>query len=135
MVVILDKLVQYLTQQGYFVANLSYSTNSRSSKWLGVSRLPSHGSRYRRLDIITVPFAEKGAALLYFTGDDVFNRSMRLLAAKKHMCLNQHGLFENVFRGPKRIKVTRGACVASATEESIFEKLQVPFKDPLQRRY
>ncbi|RDA96055.1 hypothetical protein CP533_5823 [Ophiocordyceps camponoti-saundersi (nom. inval.)] len=46
---------------------------------------------WRRLDLLLVPEAEMGGALLYFTGDDLFNRSMRLLAARKGMRLNQHG--------------------------------------------
>jgi DNA polymerase/3'-5' exonuclease PolX len=40
----------------------------------------------------------EGATKLYFTGNDHFNRSMRLLASRKGMSLSQHGLFENVAR-------------------------------------
>jgi len=39
-----------------------------------------------------------GVALLYFTGNDIFNRSMRLLTSKKGMRLNQHTLFKDVMR-------------------------------------
>ncbi len=48
---------------------------------------------WRRIDILLVPSAELGASLLYFTGNDLFNRSIRLLARKKGWKLNQHGLF------------------------------------------
>ena len=48
-----------------------------------------------------------GVALLYFTGNDIFNRNMRLLASKKGMRLNQHMLFKDVMRGPGRTKCAR----------------------------
>jgi DNA polymerase/3'-5' exonuclease PolX len=37
----------------------------------------------RRIDILSVPRDEMGAALIYFTGNDVFNRYVRGLAHKK----------------------------------------------------
>ena len=50
-------------------------------------------------------------ALIYFTGNDIFNRSIRLLASKKGYRLNQHGLWEDVMRGPGRVRVTQGKLV------------------------
>jgi DNA polymerase lambda len=36
---------------------------------MGVGRVP--GGKYRRIDILTIPFDNWGAALLYFTGNEV----------------------------------------------------------------
>ncbi len=47
----------------------------------------------RRIDIIVIPWCEWACAVLYFTGSEAFNRSMRLLAQKMGMHLSQHGLF------------------------------------------
>jgi len=77
-----------------------------------------------------VPWKERGAALIYFTGNDIFNRSLRLLASKKGMGLNQRGLFRDCLRGEGRVRLTRGSCVASESEEEIFEILGVPWRPP-----
>jgi len=77
-----------------------------------------------------VPWKERGAALVYFTGNDIFNRSLRLLASKKGMGLNQRGLWKDTMRGPGRVKITRGTLVASESEEEIFSILGVPWRPP-----
>jgi len=78
-------------------------------------------------DILCVPYEYWGGALLYFTGDAIvnsfpvspfsganlhriqFNRSMRLLANRKGMSLNQRGLWEGVTRDPKgKLKTCAG---------------------------
>jgi DNA polymerase IV len=74
-----------------------------------------------------------GAALLYFTGNDIFNRSIRLLARKKGMRLNQHGLFKNVMRGKAMVKMNEGELVESKSEKKIFECLGVPWRPPEHR--
>lgn len=76
-------------------------------KWHGASKLLGV-QQWRRIDLLVVPWDERGAALLYFTGNDIFNRSMRLLASKKGYGLNQRGLFRDVLRGPRREKLTNG---------------------------
>ena len=68
--------------------------------------------------------------MIYFTGNDIFNRSLRLLASKKGMGLNQRGLFKDTLRGRGREKVARGSCVASECERKIFEILGVPWRPP-----
>ncbi|KAG8846382.1 hypothetical protein FRB96_001995 [Tulasnella sp. 330] len=103
------------------------------AKCMGLCRL-NDGSKIRRLDILTIPYEQWGASLLYFTGDDIFNRSMRLLARHKNMSLNQRGLFKGVIRDPKTgVKQYAGTLVASRTEEEIFEILGVPWQLPHER--
>jgi DNA polymerase IV len=74
-----------------------------------------------------------GAALIYFTGNDIFNRSIRLLASKKGMRLNQRGLYRDVMRGPSRVKVTEGQLVEGRDEKKIFEILGVRWREPHER--
>jgi len=74
-----------------------------------------------------------GAALLYFTGNDIFNRNMRLLASKKGMRLNQHMLFKDVMRGPGRTKLNEGTVVGGQDEKRIFDILGVPWHPPEHR--
>jgi DNA polymerase IV len=92
--VVMDTLIPQLKQQGFIVAELAsghWTDKETPSKWMGASVLPGQ-SIWRRLDLLFVPWEELGAALIYWTGNDFFNRSLRLLASRKKMRLNQHGL-------------------------------------------
>ena len=121
-------LVDTLRESGFLTHTLATSHSDDGSKWHGVSRLPN--GVHRRLDLLFVPWKERGAALIYFTGNDIFNRSLRLLASKKGMGLNQRGLFKDTLRGPNRVKLTRGKLIASESEEEIFRILGVPWRAP-----
>jgi DNA polymerase IV len=121
-------LVDSLYQCKFLTHTLATSHSDDGSKWHGVSKLPD--GLHRRLDLLFVPWNERGAALIYFTGNDVFNRSLRLLASKKGMGLNQRGLFKDTLRGPGRVKLARGTCIASESEEEIFRILGVPWRPP-----
>ncbi|KAJ3501191.1 hypothetical protein NLJ89_g9450 [Agrocybe chaxingu] len=102
----------------------------------GLCRLPHvDGSTHRRIDFLSVPWTSRGAALLYYTGDDIFNRAMRYKANVLGYSLNQKGLFGNVVRDPRdrRVKLNGGVLIASETEEEIFQILGVPWQEPHER--
>ena len=129
-----DTVIPLLTKQGFLVAELATGhSRVEASKWHGASVLPG-SSVWRRLDLLFVPWEEQGAALIYFTGNDIFNRSIRYLAGKKGMRLNQHGLFKNVLRGPQGTKLTEGELVEGNSERKIFELLGVTYRPPEHRR-
>ncbi len=129
----LAELVNRLTQDGFLVAALAEPRDlSEGAKWHGACVLPGNPI-WRRIDLLVVPEAQFGAALIYFTGDDIFNRSMRLLSDWKGMRLNQRGLYKDVMRGPGRVKLTLGTLVEGADEKKIFEILNVPWRPPEQR--
>ncbi|EUC28966.1 hypothetical protein COCCADRAFT_8760 [Bipolaris zeicola 26-R-13] len=131
---VFEVLIPHLQKTGFLKASLTSSrySDSSSSKWHGASCLPS-STVWRRIDFLVVPEQEMGAALLYFTGDDVFNRSMRLLARKKGMKLNQRGLYTDVLRGRKGEKLNDGVLIEGRSERRIFEILGVPWKEPGER--
>lgn len=137
---LLQDLVRSLEHEGVLVATLA----GGGSKWHGCCVLPDHEYTaaslpqrerpvWRRLDLLLVPEAEYGAALIYFTGNDIFNRSMRLLASKKGMRLNQRGLYKGVMRGRNRVEVTEGELVEGGDERRIFEILGVKWREPGER--
>ena len=144
---VLDTLIPKLFAQGFLQVTLATTTSSSKTgrKWHGASKLPTHdtpliGGRrkpmeapWRRIDLLLVPPESRGAALIYFTGNDIFNRSLRLLASKKGMRLNQHGLFKDAMRGPGRARVTEGTLVEGRDEKRIFEVLDVPWREPDER--
>ncbi|KAK2777289.1 hypothetical protein FQN53_002293 [Emmonsiellopsis sp. PD_33] len=128
----MDTVVPQLFAQGFLLASLAISSRSDGSKWHGASALPGNPV-WRRIDLLFVPGDEIGAALIYFTGNDVFNRSLRLLASKKGMCLNQRGLFADILRRENRVKLNSGHLLESRDEKRIFEILGVPWRPPHHR--
>lgn len=145
----LDKLVDGLESQGFLTAALASSVSSSShhsktgaSKWHGCCVLPripgynddaSYRPVWRRIDLLLVPETEYGAALIYFTGNDIFNRSIRLLASRKGMRLNQRGLYKDAIRGSRRQKVAEGELLEGRSEKRIFKILGVQWREPSQR--
>lgn len=101
----------------------------------GLCKRPEPDAKRRRIDILCVPWMNKGAALLYYTGDDIFNRAMRMKANVLGYSLNQRGLYAGVVRDPRnrRVKISAGNIVASETEEEIFKILGVPWQEPHER--
>ncbi|OJD26300.1 hypothetical protein ACJ73_02317 [Blastomyces percursus] len=127
-------VIPALFQENFLQAGLAVGRRGESSKWHGACALPgSKNPVWRRIDFLYVPGDEIGAALIYFTGNDVFNRSLRLLASKKGMCLNQRGLFTGVVRRENRIKLNSGRLLESREEKKIFEILGVPWRPPNHR--
>lgn len=129
---VLDTIIPHLFSTAYLRAALAVTSASDGSKWHGAACLPQ-STIWRRIDFLLVPWDEMGAALIYFTGNDIFNRSIRLLASKKGMRLNQRGLWRDVLRGRNRERVTQGSLVEGRSEERIFEVLGVPWRRPEHR--
>ena len=148
-------LLPALKARGYVQHTLCSCSLTHGAKWHGAATLPdaylpppSHphnattsttttssttSSIWRRIDFLLVPHSELGASLLYFTGSALFNRSLRLLARKRGMRLNQHGLFGNVLRGPGAGKVSRGSLLEGECERGIFERLGVKWRGVRER--
>jgi len=131
--VVLNQLVPALFAKDFLKAALARTNRETGTKWHGACALPG-SSVWRRIDLLLVPWDELGAALIYFTGNDVFNRSIRLLASMKGMRLNQRGLYRNVMRGKGRQRITEGELVEGKSERRIFEILGVPWRPPAHRR-
>ncbi|KAG5361506.1 DNA polymerase lambda [Yarrowia sp. C11] len=124
----LKELVHKLTDEGFLTCALT----GAATKWYGCSKLKDI-PQWRRIDFLLVPWAEKGAAFIYFTGNVLFNRSIRLLANKKGYSLNQHGLYGGVLRAAKGSKLNDGYLVEGESEHRIFEILGVPYWEPWER--
>lgn len=139
---LLGRLVAHLERQGFLTDHLvSSEENGAHKKYLGVCRLPPapvEGAtsapvrRARRLDIIVVPYSEHACALVYFTGSEHFCRSLRHLAKRLGMSLNEHALYEGVIRRGA-VKVNPGRPVDTPDEASVFQRLGVPWRPPNER--
>ena len=128
-----SELIGKLEALGFLTDHLTTQHDQNQSKYLGVCQLPGGSHLHRRIDLIVVPFNEKATALLYFTGSAHFNRSMRLHASKKGMSLSEHCLKKNVMRSSQRHKFNEGVVISTASEESVFEALDLPFLTPEER--
>ncbi|KAJ7800816.1 DNA polymerase lambda [Mycena olivaceomarginata] len=134
---ILHHLLKALHEAKIITEDLALPENPFDDEaiYRGLCHLPQFGSRRRRIDFLTVPWKSRGAALLYYTGDDIFNRAMRYKANRLGYSLNQKGLHAGVVRDPRNrlVKFNTGNIVASETEEEIFHMLGVPFQQPHER--
>eukprot|EP01130_Rhizamoeba_saxonica_P008350 TRINITY_DN3375_c0_g1_i2.p1 TRINITY_DN3375_c0_g1~~TRINITY_DN3375_c0_g1_i2.p1 ORF type:complete len:506 (+),score=95.28 TRINITY_DN3375_c0_g1_i2:53-1570(+) len=74
---ILPQILRELHRISFLTHDLT-SINEDTDKYMGVCKLPKEGSIHRRIDIKAITKSEWACALLYFTGSDHFNRSMRL---------------------------------------------------------
>ena len=75
------------------------------------------------VDLRIVPAESWGSALLYFTGDKMFNIYLRRVAIKLGFKLSEYGLFDR----------KTGARIAGETEREIFDKLGVKYVSPPKR--
>lgn len=130
--IVLKTLIPQLFDRGYLKVGLATTDKENGSKWHGAAALPGE-QVWRRIDFLLVPWQEIGAALIYFTGNDIFNRSIRLLASKQGMCLNQRGLWKDVIRDKNRKRITQGSLIEGQDERKIFELLGVPWRPPQHR--
>ncbi len=132
----LPKLIRSLHQIGFLTHDLTrVKKNMRS--YMGVCRLSkSHvddpttivSGTFRRIDIKFYPRNQFAFALLYFTGSDFFNRSMRLYAKKSlGLSLSDTHLVEDT--GFKK----NGREVPCDSEREIFAALGLVYRDPTQR--
>lgn len=76
-----------------------------------------------RVDFKRVTIEEFPFALLHFTGSKATNIDMRRRANSMHMKLNEYGLFNE----------DTGEMIPCSSERDIFERLQLPYKEPWDR--
>ena len=129
---VLPKLLEILKSSGFLTDDLTLSENGEQRKYLGVCKLPGENTKHRRLDIIVVPYNEWACSLLYFTGSDYFNRSMRLLAKKNGMSLSEHSLNTGVVRRGSE-KIFEGTLLPVFNEKDVFDYLGLEYREPHER--
>jgi len=107
--------------------------NSRRRRgYYGVCKLPHPGATHRRIDIITFPRSQYAFAMLQWTGNDHFNRSMRKLAQDLGYKLTDTGLTKCT-RDRGNNMSSEGACLPCVEEKDVFDILGLPYLEPHQR--
>lgn len=122
-----NDLIRKLRATKFLAYVLKWPEEGISSKLLGCSQLPG-ASEWRRIDIMIAPPLEVGASFLYFTGSALFNQMMRMYAKKRGYKLSEHGLYQVKDNGKEE-------WVAGETEKSVFDVLQLPYREPWERDF
>jgi len=84
----------------------------------GATRSTVHLKSGLQVDLRVVPQASYGAALYYFTGSKSHNLTVRAMAARQGMKINEYG----VYRGQVKL--------AGRTEEEVFRAVGLPYIAP-----
>ena len=117
----LARVVMALTEDQIITDTLSQGT----TKFMGVCRLSSHLPA-RRLDIRLIPHHQFYCGVLYFTGSDVFNKTMRAWALDRGFTLNEYCLRPVEGTSPQEP-------LPVLSELDIFHYLDFPYKQPKDR--
>ena len=114
----LEKLISRLEKDDFLKERLGSTrvSDKGSEMYMGVCKLQNQKFKiHRRIDIKVYPKDQFGFALLYFTGSDYFNRSMRLFAEKKGFTLSDHGLAP-VTKSASKQRIGKGLSIPCMTE-------------------
>ena len=95
---LIARIVPPLRESGLLTYNLTKEDSG--DKYMGLCCL-GPGQRQRRIDLKSFPQAEFGCALLYFTGSDYWNRSLRTFARRRGYSLSEHALVRRFSRDTK----------------------------------
>lgn len=123
----LPTLVKMMQRGGYIVDVLA----DGPCKFMGYCRLPGDTQIVRRLDMRWFPYDSFFPALLYFTGSDMFNVSMRVEALKKGYTINEYGVFATTGEGSHE----KGKKIPVFSEEDIFAVVGMKYLEPHQRNH
>ncbi|KAF2077331.1 hypothetical protein CYY_001334 [Polysphondylium violaceum] len=127
----LSRLVKKLEVAGLLKDHLT-NAKTDSDKYMGVCQLNSD-TLFRRIDFVVIPTIEWPFALMYFTGSDHFNRSMRLWAHKNGFSLSERHLVRCLRWGRTKDKEIKGDPIPANSEEEIFSLLGLTYKSPIER--
>ena len=127
----LGRLVEIMEKEGIFRERLVFRSEGSSrgrQTYMGVCFFEG---RYRRIDMKIYPRECYGFALLYFTGSDYYNRSLRLFVQKQGYSLSDTGLKQ--VRRVNGEKVWSGEQRKATTEHEVYEILGIEYLPPSQR--
>ena len=115
-----QQFIDLLVDEGYIRGEFARGEH----KFMGVCRLPRHQT-HRHVDLLLCKPEEYWYTILYFTGSDVFNVSMRRHALSKGYSLSEHGL--------KRVRDGVSVPPAMNSEKDIFDFLGLTYVEPKDR--
>ncbi|KAI6645745.1 DNA polymerase beta-like isoform X1 [Oopsacas minuta] len=124
----LKRVVDNLSSSNILIDTLSHG----ESKYMGVCVLPSATDSptriHRRIDIRIIPKDQYFCGLLYFTGSDTFNQSMRAKCLEEGFTLNEYSLRKMGSTG------VPGEHLPITCERDIFDFIGMDYVEPEDRK-
>jgi len=117
-----QQFIDFLAEEEYLRAEFARGEH----KFMGVCKLSgTAGKAFRHIDLLLCKPEEYWYTILYFTGSDVFNVSMRRHALSKGYSLSEHGL--------KQMRDGVPVPPAMNSEKAIFDFLGLEYVKPEDR--
>ncbi|XP_031712238.1 DNA polymerase beta [Anarrhichthys ocellatus] len=125
---LLHAVVDHLESIGFVTDTMSKG----DTKYMGVCQLQkSDGDEeeylHRRIDIRLIPKDQYYCGVLYFTGSDIFNKTMRTHALEKGFTLNEYTI------RPLGVTGVAGEPLLVDSERDIFEYIHYKYREPKDR--
>ncbi|RCV21019.1 hypothetical protein SETIT_4G104600v2 [Setaria italica] len=134
----LPKFVQRLKEINFLREDLIFSihsvdgTDSGVDTYFGLCTYPGRELRHR-IDLKVYPRNRYACGLLAWTGNDVLNRRLRLLADSKGYVLDDTGLYLATRGSGGKHAGRSDAIVNCHTEKDVFDTLGFPWLEPHER--
>ncbi|XP_058115528.1 DNA polymerase lambda isoform X3 [Magnolia sinica] len=134
----LPKYVQYLKDVKFLREDLIFSTHSMQGTdsgvdtYFGLCTYPGREQRHR-IDLKVYPRDIYAFGLIAWTGNDVLNRRLRLLAESKGYKLDDTGLYLATQSSAGKKGVKSSTSLSCKTEREVFDVLGFPWLEPHER--
>ncbi|KAF8039968.1 hypothetical protein BT93_B2242 [Corymbia citriodora subsp. variegata] len=134
----LKKYVKHLKDMGFLKEDLIFSTHSEEGTdsgvdtFFGLCTYPGRDLRHR-IDLKVYPREIYAFGLIAWTGNDVLNRRLRLLAESKGFRLDDTGLFPATHGSGGKRGSKGSTSIKLYTEREVFDFLGFPCLEPQER--
>ncbi|KAG0611679.1 hypothetical protein M758_7G157800 [Ceratodon purpureus] len=134
----LIELIRKLKDEDFLTEDLKLAidhstegTDHGVDTYFGLCKYPGREQRHR-IDLKAYPFDQYPFGLIAWTGNDILNRRLRILAESKGYKLDDHGLYP-VISDVHGGRVKSPVSVPCKSEREVFEKLGFPWLEPHER--
>ncbi|KAK2636389.1 hypothetical protein Ddye_031181 [Dipteronia dyeriana] len=134
----LSRFVKRLKDMNFLREDLIFSTHSEEDSdscvdtYFGLCTYPGRELR-RRIDLKVYPRDIYAFGLIHWTGNDVLNRRLRLLADSKGYRLDDTGLFPATHGSGGKKGAKASTSLKFGTEKEVFDFLGFPWFEPHER--
>ncbi|XP_042049018.1 DNA polymerase lambda-like isoform X1 [Salvia splendens] len=126
------KDINFLREDLVFSIHSEEGTDSGVDTYFGLCTYPGRELRHR-IDLKVYPRDIYAFGLIAWTGNDVLNRRLRILAESKGFRLDDTGLFPATQSSGEKRGSKGSASLKFATEKQVFDFLGFPWVEPNQR--